>query len=106
VDANWASNSDTKTLTLVVNAPPFSASIAAASSGRVGLNYLLTGSASRHVRAVTWSIASGTLPAGLTLGPATGSIAGVPATFGSFTVSVEADGAADAARRVLVPSRI
>jgi len=106
VDANWASNSDTKTLTLVVNAPPFSASIAAASSGRVGLNYLLTGSASGNVGAVTWSIASGTLPAGLTLGPATGSIAGVPATFGSFTVSVKAQDSSDPARCVVMPTTI
>jgi hypothetical protein len=105
VDANWASNTDTKTLTLVVNAPPFSASIAAASSGRVGLSYLLTGSASGNVGAVAWSIASGTLPAGLTLG-ATGTIAGVPATFGSFTVSVKAQDSSDPARCVVMPTTI
>jgi hypothetical protein len=105
VDANWTSNTDTKTLTLVVNAPPFSASIAAASSGRVGLSYLLTGSASGNVGAVVWSIASGTLPAGLTLG-ATGTIAGVPATFGSFTVSVKAQDSSDPARCVVMPTTI
>jgi 6-phosphogluconolactonase (cycloisomerase 2 family) len=39
----------------------------------------------------TWSVSSGSLPAGLTLDPSTGVISGVPSTFGaaSFDVTVE-----------------
>ena len=38
----------------------------------------------------TWSVAAGALPPGLTLTPATGLLAGTPASAGSFTITVQA----------------
>lgn len=45
----------------------------------------------------TWSVIAGALPPGLTLTPATGLLAGTPASAGSFTITVQA---ADAMSRV------
>jgi Putative Ig domain len=44
--------------------------------------------AAQGTGAQTWSIASGTLPAGLSLGPTTGVIAGKPATTGAFPLKL------------------
>ena len=51
---------------------------------------------------LTWSVASGTLPAGLTLDPSTGTLAGTPLTAGSssFTVQVTDGFEASAPRQV------
>jgi hypothetical protein len=49
----------------------------------VGSNYAVQVSA-EGVDAVTWSVASGTLPPGLGLSPSTGVITGTPATTGTF----------------------
>ena len=100
VDTNWTSNTDTKTVTLVVQAPAFTASVPAASTGRVGLPYQIAGAASGNVGAVVWSIASGALPAGVALDAASGVIAGVPTTFGSFTANVSAVDSWDPSRAV------
>jgi hypothetical protein len=85
VDANWTSNVDTKTFALVVEAPAFAVTVAPALAGRVGLPLQATATATGQLGTVIWSIASGALPAGVTLDATTGSIAGVPTTFGSFT---------------------
>jgi len=106
VDTNWTSNTATKTITLVVQAPAFAASVPAASAGRVGLPYQIAGSASGNVGAVAWSLASGALPSGVGIDAASGVIAGVPTTFGSFTASVKAVDSWDPSRAVVMPTTI
>jgi large repetitive protein len=64
---------------VAVGAPP----------GTVGSPYAVEVSAA-GVGAQTWSIASGTLPPGLTLDPTTGGITGTPALTGSFPLKLSA----------------
>jgi len=106
VDTNWTSNTASKTITLVVQASAFTASMPAASAGRVGLPYQIAGSASGNVGAVVWSLASGALPAGVAIDAASGVIAGVPTTFGSFTANVKAVDSWDPSRAVVMPATI
>jgi autotransporter-associated beta strand protein len=58
-------------------------------NGTVGTPYFATLAADSEV-SVTWSIASGVLPAGLSLNPATGDIYGIPTTEGDFPFTVKA----------------
>lgn len=57
-------------------------------SGQTGQPYNQQLSAALSTGAITWSIASGVLPAGLTLDSATGLISGVPRAGGSFPIDV------------------
>jgi Putative Ig domain len=59
-------------------------------SGSIGANYSETLAASGGSGNYTWSISSGSLPAGLTLNPSTGVISGMPSAAGTsgFTVQV------------------
>ena len=59
----------------------------AAPPATVGSNYGVQVSA-EGVNALTWSVASGTLPPGLALSPTTGVITGTPATTGTFPFEV------------------
>jgi uncharacterized protein (TIGR03437 family) len=84
-----------------VNSPPASLSIALASSltitttslpnGAVGTSYSQTLGAAGGTPPYTWTLSSGSLPAGLTLNPTSGAITGVPTTVGmiSFSVTVK-----------------
>lgn len=53
----------------------------------VGVAYTFTLQASGGTAPYTWSISSGTLPAGLTLNSSTGVISGTPTTAGSSTIT-------------------
>ena len=55
----------------------------------IGQPYQVAAVATGNVGAVVWSIASGTLPAGVTLDPATGVIAGTPTAWGTCVVVVQ-----------------
>lgn len=57
--------------------------------GEVGIAYTATLTATGGATPYNWSIDSGVLPPGLTLG-ADGSVSGVPSAAGTFTVSVKA----------------
>ncbi|GGH06380.1 hypothetical protein GCM10011586_23180 [Silvibacterium dinghuense] len=57
--------------------------------GTVGVAYTTSLTASGGVTPYTWSIASGTLPAGLTISASTGVISGTPTTAGSSTFVVQ-----------------
>jgi hypothetical protein len=56
-------------------------------AARAGLPYSVKLDAAGGTTPFTWSIASGTLPAGLTLHPATGVISGTPAVSGDYDFS-------------------
>ncbi|NVN92404.1 MAG: putative Ig domain-containing protein [Desulfuromonadales bacterium] len=78
---------------LLTVTPPISLSIATTTlpSGTLGTVYNQTLTAIGGHTPYTWSIASGSLPAGLTLNSDTGTISGTPTTTGAsaFTVSVQ-----------------
>src|SRR4051794_5219290 len=102
-DANWPTHQATASVSLVISAPPFTASMPVAPAGQVGLGYQLAGSTSGQVGVVSWSVASGSLPPGLTLNAATGLIAGIPTTSGVFSATVQARDSFDASRVGALP---
>ncbi len=55
------------------------------SNGTIGVSYSATLSATGGVSPYTWSIISGSLPAGLALNPQTGAISGTPTSAGTST---------------------
>jgi hypothetical protein len=103
VDANWEGDIDTKTVTLDVQPPVFSAAIApGAASGRVGMPLqTLVGSANGNVGDVKWSLVSGALPGGVALDMIGGKIAGTPTAFGHFVANVKAEDSWNPARLVV-----
>src|SRR5271170_2728901 len=58
-------------------------------SGKAGVAYSGTLTATGGTSPYTWTVSSGTLPTGLTLNSASGLIAGTPTQSGSFTFSVQ-----------------
>lgn len=56
--------------------------------GRQGVAYTAGVSSTGGVPPCSWSVSSGQLPAGVTLNPSTGSLAGTPTGTGSFTFSL------------------
>jgi len=79
----------TTSITLVVTTSPAPGSTAPP-SGEVGAAYSFTLTASGGTAPYTWSVTSGTLPAGITLKSSTGVLSGTPTAAGtsSFTVKV------------------
>ena len=76
----------------LVNAPQWSAfsiTTAGLPPARVGVAYAQTLSATGRVTPYTWSILSGSLPAGISLAPATGALSGMPAAAGSYPFTVQ-----------------
>jgi len=67
---------------------PLAVSTSALPGGTVGVGYSQTLTASGGTAPYTWALSSGTLPAGLTLNPSTGSIAGSPTAAGAATFTV------------------
>ncbi len=68
---------------------PLAITTTSLSGGTVGSAYSATPAATGGTTPYTWSISTGTLPAGLTLDPATGAITGTPSASGTtdFTVT-------------------
>jgi uncharacterized repeat protein (TIGR01451 family) len=90
---NGAVTLDTNTITASACAgpppPPTALALACpAPTGQVFVAYSSSAVASGGVPLYTFSVASGGLPAGLTLNTATGAITGTPTAAGSFTVKV------------------
>jgi hypothetical protein len=69
---------------------------AALSGGTVGAAYSATLQASGGTSPQNWSISTGALPVGLSLGPSTGVIAGKPTAAGSSSFTIQATDAANA----------
>ena len=88
VKATNMAGSNTKTLSLTLNAPP-AIITKSLPGGVVGLSYSQTLTATGS-GTITWSEDAGTLPSGLTLSPA-GVISGTPTVVGTFNFSVKAD---------------
>ncbi|MBV9605959.1 MAG: putative Ig domain-containing protein [Solirubrobacterales bacterium] len=74
----------------VVVAGPLAVSTTTLSAGRVGSAYSATVAGTGGVTPYRWSLASGSLPAGLTLNPATGAITGIPTRYGTASFTVQA----------------
>ena len=93
-DAGDAENSASGAFTVSIAWSPVSIAAAALPRGRMTMPYAAAIGASGGSGAYTWSVTSGSLPAGLALDASTGAIAGTPlaAAFSTFTVT-----AADAA---------
>jgi hypothetical protein len=79
----------TQSVTVVVY-PVLAITTQSANSGTVGVSYsqTFTATGGGGASTYTWSVASGTLPPGLTLSAA-GVLSGTPATLGTFSLSVQ-----------------
>ena len=87
VDANGKTVS--KVLSLTINAAPLAIITTALADGYLTTAYSQTLAATGGKTAYTWSITSGTLPAGLSLAASTGIISGTPTASGAKTVTVQ-----------------
>jgi len=79
----------TGTLTVTVVARP-ALSVPAGLSGQLGLPYGNQLSATGGAPPLLWSVSSGTLPPGLSLGAGTGLLSGTPTSMGSYSFTVTA----------------
>jgi hypothetical protein len=80
----------TATNTLAVQAAPLLITTTSMPTGTVSVAYSATLAASGGTTPYTWSISSGSLPAGLALNTATGAITGTPTNTGTFTFTAQA----------------
>ena len=101
VDKN--SVSDTQNLSINISTAPVSITTSSLPAGKVGTAYSQTLLASGGTGTYTWSIASGSLPAGLNLS-GSGQIAGTPTVAGNanFTVKVSDAGSGSAMRALSI----
>jgi hypothetical protein len=76
--------------TLTVLHPPLMIVTASLTRGTVGTAYSMTMMATGGVAPYTWSIASGSLPPGVTLASASGVISGTPTNAGNFDFTMQA----------------
>jgi hypothetical protein len=91
-----SSHSASKALSVTVAPAPLTVATASLSSGTVGTAYSQTLAASGGTGGYTWSISSGTLPAGLNLSAA-GTISGTPTATGTANLTVQVKDSSGAA---------
>jgi hypothetical protein len=89
-DTGWSGYVASAPLVLTVSLPPLAVVVPTPPPATTGASYQLTLTTTGAVGTVTWSIASGALPSGLSLNGSTGTIAGIPSAAGSFTATVRA----------------
>ena len=85
-----------KNFSLTINPAPTAPTIATSSplpTGTAGSAYSRTLTATGGTTPYTWSVVSGSLPAGLTLASATGVVSGTPTTANTFTFRIRVTGA-------------
>ena len=92
--------------TVVISVHPAPAITAALPGGTVGVAYSTTVGVTGGVAPYKLSIAQGTLPAGLTLNAASGSIAGTPTAAGVFHFSLQIGDASDAPQATVLAQTI
>jgi Glycosyl hydrolases family 18/Concanavalin A-like lectin/glucanases superfamily/Putative Ig domain len=101
-----ASNSGgvaTQTISITIGAPAGTAPIiktSALAPGAVGVAYAQTLTAT-GTAPITWTLASGSLPAGVSLNSSTGAITGSPTTAGASNFTVQASNVSGSATKVL-----
>jgi hypothetical protein len=86
--AREGNRSDTKTLTLTV-VEQLVASAGELRRAEVSRPFVYTPTVRGGLTPYTWSVASGALPSGLALDPATGAIRGIPLAAGAFPVQLQ-----------------
>jgi protocatechuate 3,4-dioxygenase beta subunit len=79
----------TFTLTNTATVPQLTITTTSLPSGTIGTAYSATVSASGGTAPYTWSLASGSLPGGLTLNGTNGAISGMPSGSGTFTFTIQ-----------------
>ena len=79
-DSGTPAQSAPKTLTLTIAPATLAISTASLPNGQVGVAYSATLAATGGTTPFTWSVISGSLPAGLSLNASTGAITGTPTT--------------------------
>ena len=90
-DAQSPSATNTKELSIVIHLPPLTPLTIATTSlseGKINTAYSQTVQASGGTQPYIWSLASGTLPKGLTLNSSTGVISGTPIKKGTYSFVV------------------
>ena len=88
VQVTDGNRTDSQTYTLSV-VELLKIAVPASAAGEVGHPYALALKSTGGRPAVTWSLAEGTLPTGLTMDPATGEITGTPGSAGSYPLKVQ-----------------
>ena len=90
-DSNTPSSSATANLNITVNGSASTLSVSTTSlpGGAVGTPYNALMAANGGITPYTWSVASGSLPVGLTLNPSSGLISGTPSAAGLTGFSVQ-----------------
>ncbi len=89
VDSTGSAAGTTTANCSIVIAPPAISLACATSTGQVGVAYSSALVATGGVPPYTFSIITGSLPAGLTLNPSTGAITGTPTTYGTFNFTAQ-----------------
>ncbi|MGC2618611.1 MAG: putative Ig domain-containing protein [Acidobacteriaceae bacterium] len=80
----------TNTVTLNIPAnPAITTALGALTAGEVGSAYTVTVDLSGGLSPYTWTVKSGNLPTGLTLGSSTGTISGTPSASGNYTFTLQ-----------------
>jgi len=87
VQAADSVNTATKALSLIIN-EALAIATTSLPDGMVGQSYLASIDSTGGVAPLTWSIQSGALPDGLSLGAGSGTITGTPTTSGTFAFTV------------------
>jgi hypothetical protein len=87
---------------IAIGAAPVAIGTTSLPAGRQSVSYKTTVTATGGSGVVTWSVAGGALPAGITLSAATGVISGVPSAAGTYVVTLAATDAGDATNKTTV----
>ncbi len=84
-DSSTLAQSQSSAVSLIVVPSPLSIASSSVASGTDGMSYSSSLQASGGTAPYSWSISSGSLPAGVLLNPATGMLSGTPTASGSFS---------------------